>query len=151
MSERTEGNKEIVRRYQEAYNTGNLDVLEELLAPDWTTNAFPTAVLDQTIENAKLVHQMLLEAFPDLRITTDELIAEGDHVVQVWSLRATHKGEIIGLPPTGNRVETGGISVFQIKDGKIVRHHALNDMLDLISQMGGDPPPEWMTFAHKPQ
>jgi steroid delta-isomerase-like uncharacterized protein len=149
VSEQTERNKEIVRRYQEAYNTGNLDVLDELLAPDWATNAFPVSVLDQTIDNLKVVQGMLLEAFPDLDVTTDALIAEGDHVVQVWTVRGTHKGEIAGLMPTGNAIESGGISVFEIKDGRIVRHHAINDLIDVIHQCGGDVPADWMAFVHR--
>jgi steroid delta-isomerase-like uncharacterized protein len=150
MSEQTERNKGIVRRYQEAYNTGELDVLDELLAPDWKSNSFPTAFLEQTIDNAKAVQGMALEAFPDFLYTTHELIAEGDVVVQSWSARGTHKGEIVGLTPTGNPVEIGGASIFEIKDGKIVRHTAFNDVIPLLHQCGAELPPEWLAFSHHP-
>ena len=148
MSEQMERNKAIVRRYQEAYNSGNLDVLDELLDPNWMTNAFPSAVLEQTIENAKVVQRLLVEAFPDLHVTTEQLIAEDDYVVQLWTWRGTHKGDVVGLPASGNQVVTGGMSLFKIEDGKIVRHIAFNDMMDLLSQIGADIPAEWLAFGH---
>lgn len=148
MSDQTERNKEIVRRYQDAYDTGNLDVLDELLAPDWKTNAFPSALMEQTIDNAKAVHGMVLEAFPNLRTTIHELIAEGDVVVQSWTARATHKGDLVGLAPTGNPVVIGGVSIFEIKDGRIVRHEAFNDMIPLLHQCGADLPAEWVALSH---
>jgi steroid delta-isomerase-like uncharacterized protein len=149
MSEQTERNKEIVRRYQEAYNSGDLHVLDELLDPNWVSNSFPTGVLEQTVENAKELQRMTLEAFPDLHYTTEALIAEGDMVAQVWTARGTHKGEFVGLAATGNRVEIGGISAFTIVDGRITRHHAFNDIIDFVSQCGAQVPPEWMAFAHR--
>ena len=149
MSETTERNKEIVRRYQDAYNSGNLDVLDELLAPDWKTQAFPSDLMEQTIENAKAIHQgMVLASFPDLHVTTHELIAEGDVVVQLFTARATHKGDFIGLAPTGNAVVVGGMSLFEIRDGRIVRHQAFADVLDVLFQCGAELPPEWAALAH---
>lgn len=148
MSEQTERNKEIIRRYQEAYNSGDLDVLDELLAPDWKSNNFPTAVMEQTIENAKAVQGMLLEVFPDLQITTETLIAEGDHVVQRWTWRGTHKGDFPEAPASGNVIEQGGVSVFRIADGKIVEHWGCQDSLDAIAQMGVEFPAEWLAFVH---
>jgi len=148
MSEQTERNKDIVRRYQDAYNTGNLDVLDELLAPDWKTNAFPDAVMEQTVENAKAVHNMLLEAIPDMQVATHELVAEGDVVVKSWTARGTHKGDLVGLAPTGNPIVFGGMSLFEIRDGRIVRHEAFNDVIPVLHQCGADLPPEWVAFGH---
>lgn len=148
MSEHLERNKEIVRRYQDAYNACDLDVLDELLTPDWKTNAFPKAVMDQTIENAKAVHVMLTEALHDLHVTTHELIAEGDVVVQSWTARGIHKGDLVGLAPTGNAVVAGGVSIFEIRDGRIVRHEAFNDVIPVLDQCGAELPPEWVAFGH---
>lgn len=149
MSETTERNKEIVRRYQDAYNSGNLDLLDELLAPDWKTQAFPCDLMEQTIENVRAIHGMVLVSFPDLQVTTHELIAEGDVVVQLWTARATHKGDFIGLASTGNPVVFGGMSLFEIRDGRIVRHVAYNDVLDILLQCGADLPPEWAPLVHR--
>ncbi|HEV8623009.1 MAG TPA: ester cyclase [Acidimicrobiia bacterium] len=149
MSETTERNKEIVRRYQDAYNSNNLDVLDELLAPDWKTQAFPTDLMEQTVENAKVVHRSLLEAFPDLHIRTHELVAEGDVVVQSYTVQGTHQGEMAGLPPTGKSMAVGGVSIFEIRDGRIVRHEAFSDFIDVLVQLGADIPAEWAAFAHR--
>jgi steroid delta-isomerase-like uncharacterized protein len=149
LSETTERNKEIVRRYQDAYNSNDLDVLDELLAPDWKTQAFPTTLMEQTIENAKVVHRRLVEAFPDLHIVTHELIAEGDVVVQSYTVRGTHKGEMAGLPPTGNSIAVGGVSIFEIRDGRIIRHEAFSDFVDVLVQLGAQIPPEWAAFTHR--
>ncbi len=149
MSETTERNKQIVRRYQDAYNSGNLDVLDELLAPDWKTQAFPGELMEQTVENVKAVHRdLVLTAFPDLHYTTHELIAEGDVVVQVWTARGTHKGDFVGLPPTGNSLVISGMSLFEIRDGRIVRHQAFADSLEALFVCGADLPPEWAALAH---
>jgi steroid delta-isomerase-like uncharacterized protein len=149
VSETSERNKEIVRRYQDAYNANTLDVLDELLAPDWKTQAFPTSLMDQTVANAKLIHQTLLEAFPDLHITTHELIAEGDVVVQSYTVRGTHKGEMAGVAPTGNSIAVGGVSIFEIRGGRIVRHEAFSDFIDVLVQLGVDIPAAWAAFAHR--
>lgn len=149
MSETTARNKQIVRRYQDAYNSNNLDVLDELLAPDWKTQAFPTDLMEQTIENAKAVHRSLLEAFPDLHVRTHELIAEGDVVVQSYTVHGTHHGEMAGLAATGRSIAVGGVSIFEIRDGRIVRHEAFSDFIDVLVQLGAEIPAEWAAFAHR--
>ena len=115
----SETNKDIIRRYQDAYNRNDLDVLDEVLDPNWTTNGWPE-VMPQTIEAVKELYQVLLASFPDLHYETLDLIAEGDKVVQHWKARGTLKGELFGLPPTGEVVEADGISIFRIAGGKIV-------------------------------
>jgi steroid delta-isomerase-like uncharacterized protein len=150
MSEQTERNKEIVLRYQDAYNNDDLDTVAELLDPAWKSNSFPSEVLPQTVENLKILQGMLLEAFPDIHYTTHELVAEGDVVVQSWTARGTHKGDMVGLAPTGNSLELGGISIFEIQDGKIVRHTAFNDVIPFLHTCGAELPPEWLAFSHHP-
>jgi predicted ester cyclase len=139
-------NKDIIRRYQDAYNRNDLDVLDEVLDPNWTTNGWPE-VMPQTIEGAKELYQMLLAGFPDLSYETLDLIAEGDKVVQHWKARGTFKGEMFGLPPTGNVVEADGISIFRITGGKIVEHWAFGDDLGFWEQMGVEFP-EFMSAVH---
>ena len=104
----SETNKDSIRRYQEAYNKNDLDVLDEILDPNWTSNGWPEGI-PRTIEDAKQLYQMILQSFPDTHYDTLDLIAEGDKVVQRWKLRATFKGEILGLPPTGEVVEAAGM------------------------------------------
>ncbi|MCA1838561.1 MAG: ester cyclase [Actinobacteria bacterium] len=144
----SEDNKELVRRYQEAYNTGDLDILDKILAPDWVTNAWPEGI-PQSIENAKAGHRMVLEVFPDYHCTTENLIAEGDWVVQSWTARGTHKGELLGLPPTGRLVQFGGISMFRIADARIVQHLAYGDELGFLEQVGAEVPVTWDLLRHR--
>ncbi|OLE17527.1 MAG: hypothetical protein AUI36_36385, partial [Cyanobacteria bacterium 13_1_40CM_2_61_4] len=140
--------KDLVRRYQEAYNGNNLDELDALLSPDWETNAWPEGV-PQSIDSAKAFYQAVLEVFPDIHYSTENLIAEGDHVVQRWTVTTTHKGEFIGLPPTGARVTVRGMSLFRIADGRIVEHWAFADELGFLAQLGADVPADWLAIGHR--
>jgi len=142
----SETNKDIIRRYQDAYNRNDLDVLEEVLDPNWKTNGWPE-VMPQTIESAKELYQVLLASFPDLSYETLDLIAEGDKVVQHWKMRGTFKGEIFGLAPTGEVMEADGISIFRIANGKIVDHVAFADELGFFDQLGVKLP-EFMAALH---
>jgi predicted ester cyclase len=143
----SEANKDIVRRYQDAYNRNDLDVLDEVLDPNWTTNGWPE-VMPQTIENAKELYQVLLASFPDLSYETLDLIAEGDTVVQHWKARCTFKGELFGVvPPTGELIVADGISIFRLAGGKIVEHVAFADDFGFWEQAGVEFP-EFLSVAH---
>jgi steroid delta-isomerase-like uncharacterized protein len=145
----SEANKEIIRRYQEAYNSGDLDVLDEILAPDWVTNAWVEGV-PKSVEAAKEFYAMATSVFPDLHVTTDDLIAEGDRVVQRWTARGTHKGELAGLTPTGREVKAGGISIFRIVDRRIVEHVAFAAEVCFLQQLGAEVPADWLAlFGHR--
>ncbi len=131
----TEENKEIVRRYQEASNANNLDALDVLVAKDLVShNATPG--LPPGLEGGKMAHRATLAAFPDLQYHVEDLIAEGDKVVQRFTLHCTHKGEFMGLPPTGREITLDGISIFRLEGGKIVEHWAVQDGLALMIQLG---------------
>jgi steroid delta-isomerase-like uncharacterized protein len=145
----SEANKDLIRRYQEAYNSGDLDALDKILAPDWTTNNWPVGV-PQSIESAKQFQRdVALQVFPDLQFVTQDLFAEGDRVAQRHLLRGTHKGEFMGLPPTGRVIETGGISIFRMADGRIVEHWAFADELGFFHQIGADVPEAWLVVGHR--
>ena len=105
--------------------------------------------MEQTVENAKVLHRLRLEGVPDLQATTEALIAEGDWVVQRLTERGTHKGDILGLSPTGNPIEAGAVSIFRIANARIVEHWAFQDNLPFFEQCGAQFPPEWSAFAHR--
>ena len=144
----SEANKDIVRRYQEAYNTNNLEILDEVLAPNWKTNAWPEGV-PQSLDLAKEFYQGVLQSFPDIQWHTQQLVAEGDWVVQRHHARGTFKGELAGLPPTGEVVEVGGVSMYRIVDGKIVEHWGYADDAGFWQQCGVEIPEIMLTFAHR--
>jgi predicted ester cyclase len=81
-------------------------------------------------------------SFPDMQITADELIAEGNKVVVRWTYTATHQQEeVFGIPPRGKRVRVPGITVYRIAAGKIVEEIGVADALSLMVQLGAGPAP----------
>jgi predicted ester cyclase len=135
-----EANKAIVRRYREAHNANNLAVLDEIVAPDLIAhNMLPG--LPAGLEGGKLAHQGFLAAFPDGQTSTEDLIAEGDRVVERTSFRGTNTGSFLGAPATGKPVTANSISIYRIANGKIVEHWGENDVLGVMTQLGLVPPP----------
>ena len=125
-----EENKALVRRQQaELWNhTGNLDAAAELFAPD-------------RVEDAKQEAASVRRGFPDLESTIEDLIAERDKVVAHWRAQATHQGEYMGIPPTGNRVNFTGISIYRIEGGQIAESWSVSEDLGLMRQIGAIPEP----------
>lgn len=144
----SEQNKEIVRRWQEAYNRGEYDELDDLLAPDWVTNGWLEGV-PKTIDMAKELDRSIKAGQPDLHYITHDLIAEGDRVVQLCTLVATHNVEVFGCPPTGKEVRCGVVNVFRIVDGKIVEHLTLASELDTLEQLGAPLSEAWLALRHR--
>ena len=131
----TEENKDIVRRYQEAYNTANYDALDAVVAVDvLTPNMIPS--MPRGLEGAKLVHQKTLIGMPDYHTSIEDLIAEGDKVVARVTMTGTHTGDFYGIPPTGRRVNLTAIYIIRIADGKIVEHWGEEDGVTVLKQLG---------------
>ena len=128
-------NKAIIRRYfDEVWNQGIIEVIDELVARDVSGQ---DAVIDETrtIEEVKELVVLFRTAFPDASYTVHDLIAEGDRVVARWSLTGTHRGTIYDLSPTGKRVSVNGILIFRLEDGKIVEYWGKIDYLGLMRQL----------------
>jgi len=133
-----EENKDIVRRYQEAYNHCNFDALAEVVAADvLTPNIIPG--MPPGLEGAKAVHQTTLLGMPDYHTTIEDLIAEGDKVVARVTMAGTHTGNFWGIPPTGKRVNLTAIYIVRILDGKIVEHWGEEDGMAVLKQLGFKP------------
>ena len=136
----TEANKVLVRRFfEELWNQGNLVVADELLAPEHLHH-FPGEDIHGP-DGVKHLISGLRSAFPDFHLSTDDVIAEADQVVMRFTIRGTHQGEGMGLPPTGKRVVYTGIDIFRISGGKIVERWGEVDMLGLLQQLGVVPAP----------
>ncbi len=135
-----EENKEIVRRYQGAYNNNRLDVLDEIVAADVLTPKIMPG-MPPGLEGAKLVHQTSLTGMPDFHTAIEDLIAEDDKVVARISMTGTHTGNFWGIPATGKKVEFTGVYIVRIADGKIVEHWGEEDGLSLMQQLGALPHP----------
>ena len=79
-------------------------------------------------------------AFPDLRFVAEDVIAEGDKVVERRTSSGTHQGELMGIPPTGRQTTGSGVSIFRVANGKVAEQWVNWDMLGLLQQLGGIPP-----------
>ena len=122
----TEANKVLVRRYREAHNTNNLALLDEIVAADIKSHNGMSG-LPSGLEGGKMVHRTFLAAFPDGHVSTEDLIAEGDQVVERFSFRGTNTGSLMHSPANGKKVTFSGVSVFRIANGKIMEHWGAHD------------------------
>ncbi len=130
-----EENKAIVRRYQEIYNSNNLDALEAVMSFDvLTPKIMPN--MPSGLEGAKAVHQKTLLGMPDFHTEIQDLVAEGDTVVARVLMTGTHTGDFYGIPATGKRVEFTGVFIARIENGKIVEHWGEEDSYGLLLQLG---------------
>ncbi len=126
-----EENKAIVRRFVEAYNERKLDLLDDFVAPDY---------LDHTNkvgrEGLKRLFDVGLMAFPDWHETIEDIIAEGDKVWVRLSYAGTHKGEFMGLAPTGKKITSKAVDIYRITDGKLAEYWNVTDNVDIFKQIG---------------
>ncbi len=130
-----EENKALVRRFDaEVWNGRNPSQVEELFAASHIFRAAGNPPLDREGHRQMIAH--FQDAFPDGHNTSEELLAEGDTVVQRWTFRGTHHGAFQGIPPTGKPVTLTGISIWQVESGKIVESWHELDTLGLMHQLG---------------
>ncbi len=132
----SEENKDLARRsWEMLVNQQNPEAIDELYAADLVWHEPDQDVRGS--EEAKQFLGMYLSAFPDMRVTVEDEIAEGDKVVTRWTIRGTHQGEIEEFgPPTGKQVEIAGITIHRIEGGKIVEEWERYDNLSVMQQLG---------------
>jgi steroid delta-isomerase-like uncharacterized protein len=134
--------KAIARReVDEIFTAGDLAVVDELYAADYIGHD-PTR--PEPIRGPAGVKEQVSgyrTAFPDLQLTADEIVAEGDLVVTRWTATGTHEGELFGVTPTGRQVTATGISIIRVAGGKIVEDWTSWDALGLMQQLGALPAP----------
>lgn len=132
----SETNKTVSRRLvEEAFNKGKYDVIEELVAPTFV-NHDPATGDTKGLEGTRELIEGYRSAFPDLQITIEEQIAEGDLVATRWTAKGTHKGELMGIAPTGKESTVTGVTIDKIKNGTIVESWNNWDTLGMMRQLG---------------
>ena len=135
-----EENKNVTRRFlKEVFEGGNLELVDELFAPDYVLHDPFVPEEVRGPEGIKQFVSMYRNAFPDAHITIEDLLAEGDKVVVRWTARGTHQGELMGVPPSGNRVEISGIAIYRVSGGKIEETWSSYDALGIMQQIGAVP------------
>ena len=128
----TEQNKAVVRRFfEEVWNQRKLDIIEDIFAPNVVVNRHPTthAAIKQAITSR-------LTAFPDIHVTVEEQVAEGEKVSTRRTWRGTHQGVFRGIMPTGKQVTWAQISIVRFADGKVLEDWVAADELGLLQQLG---------------
>ncbi len=143
----TEQNKALARRlYDEAWNKGNLDIVDQLVSAGYVSHeAADNPLLPEEGAGPEGIKQSLVTyrtAFPDVRFTIEDQIAEGDKVVTRYVASATQTGPLGRIPPTGKRASIGGIWIDRFADGKIVESWSNFDALGLLMQLGVLPVPQ---------
>ena len=131
----TEENKAVVHRYFEEQSKRNWAGIEELFAPDYVIHGAPPGISPDLADLRQLI-TAFWTAFPDEHAVVEELIAEGDKVVSRVTVRGTHRGDFMGIPPTGKQIRWTAIAIDRIKDGKFVEGWANTDDLGLMQQLG---------------
>jgi steroid delta-isomerase-like uncharacterized protein len=137
----TEENKAAERRLtEEVWNKHNPGAVDEFVAPDVVEHN-PILGVGPGREGFRQALEMLFSAFPDVKITLEDLIAEGDKVVERWTAHATQRGEFMGIPATNKEVTVAGIDIYRYADGKRVETWREWDTLGMMQQLGRVPSP----------
>jgi steroid delta-isomerase-like uncharacterized protein len=130
-----EENKDLARRsWEMLVNQQNPDAIDELYTPNFVWHEPDEDI--QGPEEARRFLGMYLSAFPDMRVSVEDEIAEGDKVVTRWTIRGTHRGELMGMAPTDEQVEIKGITIHRIEGGKIAEEWERYDNLSVMQQLG---------------
>jgi predicted ester cyclase len=138
-----EQNKAIARRIpMEVFSQGRLEVVDEILAPDFKDHSQLPPGLPAGREGVKAIASQLRKGFPDLNYRVDLQIAEGDFVAAYLTVSGTHKGEVFGMPATGKRAEWPESHIVKMVNGKITEHWGIADQLGMLRQLGLAPEPQ---------
>ena len=128
-----ETNKALIRKWIDAWSSNNLDLLNELFAPDYTVNGVRIGV-----EGVKQAVQFLHAVLSDISAELHEFVAEEDRVVIRWTIRGRHSGSLMGMPPTGSELELTGINIYQIVGDKIIANHEQTNISEVIQKLKTD-------------
>ena len=126
------------RWFEEVWNNRREDAIDEMAAEDVVAHGL-TDEKGETVsgrEGFKTLHRAFLSAYPDLKITVEDAITEGDKIAARCTVRATHAGEGLGVAPTNQPIEFTGLVIVKIKDGKIVEAWNEFDFMKMYSQVG---------------
>ena len=132
--------KTIVKRlYGDVWNKRRLGVVSDLFSPSHALRDNNSPGSSVGPEAYRMQVAMYVAAFPDLRITIEDTVAEKDKFVASWTLSGTHKGEIMGIRPTNRKVSVEGITIHYLANGKIIDSNISWDALGLLRQLGVAP------------
>jgi steroid delta-isomerase-like uncharacterized protein len=133
----TQENKAIARRLlEDIWNNGSLNVVDEIFTTNFVRHG---PVLEGEVSGREAVKKlvtMFRNAFPDLRTSAEDQVAEGNLVVTRWTARGTHRGELMGIAPSGKQIRIAGALIDRLAGGKIEAEWAYYDAMDMMKQLG---------------
>ena len=134
-----ESNKQLCRDYFKAFLAGDTAWMERHIAPSFVRHdpGLPFEVRGPA--GVKQLHDVLMPAFPDMKLPLEDFVAEGDKVLVRLRVQGTHTGAFGDMAPTGRRIDIGVLDLFQIREGVLIEHWALLDNLGMMKQLGAIP------------
>jgi steroid delta-isomerase-like uncharacterized protein len=136
-TDRLTRNKHLVEAFiQELFTKGDLEAVDRHLDPSFVNHDVPFPGAPEGPEGMRLAASMYRQALPDWHSDVEQLIAEGDIVVEVFTASGTHRGELMGVPGTGKTLTLRGVNVFRIAGNRIVERWGRLDQLAVLQQLG---------------
>lgn len=126
-------NKALVRSFIESWNRGDLQSMTQFWSPDMVHYSRGESMSTEAVEQAMAG---IMQAFPDMKLEIEDMLAEGNRVASLLKLSATHSGEYMGVSPTGRHVSCSFMGIVEVADGKVVAHWGVADGLHLLQQLG---------------
>ncbi len=134
------------RFFDEVMHKGDMKVIDELVADSFVEHYVPNPNVPPNKAGLTQTMTMFRTAFPDLQMTIEDIVAKGDKVWAYTTMRGTNKGEFMGMPATGKKIEVKGVDIVRFVSGKAVEHWGVSDDLTMMTQLGiiSMPGPEGM-------
>lgn len=135
----TGSKKLLMKRFTDFINTARDELAGELISPQATFFVPGRSEPLQGPDGYQEIIAMMRAGFPDIQWTLEELIIEGDRVAARFTMRGTHHGNFLGVPPSGKTIEVKAVNFYRFADGQIVEEHGQPDLLGLLQQIGAVP------------
>ena len=120
---------------EKGFNQKDGSAFDAYFSTNLKDHALPPGI-PEGFEGRKMFYSAMLAAFPDMHAGVEDVFAEGDKLVTRWSVRGTHQGEMMGIPPTGKQISVGGIAIDRFENGQSVEHWEVFDQMGLMQQLG---------------
>jgi steroid delta-isomerase-like uncharacterized protein len=130
-----EENLAALGKFAEAVNKGNFDLFREAVAPDCVDHD-PAPGQGPGPEGYRKFFSAIREAFPDLSVAPETMVADDDSLAFAYTMMGTHKGVLMGIPPTGKKISIRGVQISKFRDGKMVERWGSSDQLGMLQQLG---------------
>ena len=136
-------NKDVVRAVEGAWDGQDLDALDQYFASEFDNSTSAVPGLPPGLAGAKMAHQDAMQSFPDRKVNIEEIVGDGDTVAIRTRVTGTNDGgfPLFNVPANGAKIDLPAVSIYRLRDAKIVGHWGLNDALTLMMQLGAIQPP----------